>query len=185
MAQLAVSFVDKESNVVNPAGFQYSKFDHRMTSMVMPLVRAIEKRGEKPYLTVCYVDFKWKAQTLQGTLNHAKNPEEFAEFVLVFFERLKEKFGLVPEAFELVLEPLSAHRKELLGLLGDLIALRDAGRFPLRADDDLDHGQCGRCDYRLACRHFHGATLERVQSAPEFARYFEIANGPDEDEAAE
>jgi hypothetical protein len=94
-----------DPKLVNPIGFQFSKFDHRVSSMVMPIVRAIEKRGEKPFLTVCYVDFKWKADTLQGTLNHAKNPDEFAEFVLVFFERLKEKFGLVPESFELILEP--------------------------------------------------------------------------------
>jgi hypothetical protein len=94
-----------DPRVANPAGFQFSKFDHRMTSMVLPLVRAIEKRGEKPFLTVCYVDFKWKAQTRQGTLSHAKNPEEFAEFVVVFFERLREKFGVVPESFELILEP--------------------------------------------------------------------------------
>lgn len=94
-----------DPRVANPAGFQFSKFDHRMSTMVMPLVRAIEKRGEKPFLTVCYVDFKWKAATRQGSLSHAKNPEEFAEFVLVFFERLKEKFGLSPESFELVLEP--------------------------------------------------------------------------------
>jgi hypothetical protein len=76
-----------------------------MSSMVMPLVRAIEKRGEKPFLTVCYVDFKWKPETEQGTLSHARNPDEFAEFVLVFFERMREKFGVVPESFELVLEP--------------------------------------------------------------------------------
>lgn len=90
---------------VNPAGFQFSKFDYRVRSMVLPLTRALQKRGEKPFVNVCYVDFKWKAEDLQGTLSHAQHPDEFAEFVLVFFERLRDEFGIVPDAFELILEP--------------------------------------------------------------------------------
>jgi RecB family exonuclease len=84
--------------------------------------------------------------------------------------------------FGFKVEQIEAHREKLQSILGELITLRDQGRFPLRADDNLDHGQCGRCDYRLACRHFHGATLDRVQGAAEFARYFAIADGPDDDE---
>jgi hypothetical protein len=93
-----------DPNVLDPNGFQVSKFDHRM-SMVMPLVRAIEERGEKPFLTVCYVDFTASADSRRGTLDHAEHPEEFAEFVLFFFQRLKEKYGLSPDSFEIILEP--------------------------------------------------------------------------------
>jgi len=90
---------------VNPAGFQLSKFDHRMKSMVLPLKRALDRRGEKLFINVCYVDFHWKAENREGTLSHADEPDEYAEFVLFFFERLRDEYGIVPDAFEVILEP--------------------------------------------------------------------------------
>lgn len=90
---------------VNPDGFQFSKFDHRMEVMTLPIKRALEARGEKLHVNVNYVDFSWGGKALQGSLNHAENPEEFAEFVLVFFQRLREKYGIEPDAFEVILEP--------------------------------------------------------------------------------
>lgn len=90
---------------VNPAGFQFNKFDHRMESMVLPIKRALEARGEKMYVNVCYVDFSLRGKARQGSLSHADNPEEFAEFVLVFFERLRDKYGIEPDSFEVILEP--------------------------------------------------------------------------------
>ena len=90
---------------VDPAGFQFSKFDHRMESMTLPIKQAMEARGEKLHINVNYVDFSWGGKMRQGSLNHAENPEEFAEFVLVFFERLRDKYGIVPDAFEVILEP--------------------------------------------------------------------------------
>jgi hypothetical protein len=89
----------------NPAGFQFSKFDHRIETMVLPLKRALEKRGEKLLVNVCYVDFKWRPDDPGGSLEHATQPQEFAEFVAVFFERLRDRYGIVPDAFEVILEP--------------------------------------------------------------------------------
>ena len=89
----------------NPAGFQFSKFDHRMETMVLPIKRALEARGEKMYVNVCYVDFGLRGKARQGSLSHADNPEEFAEFVLVFFKRLRDKYGIEPDSFEVILEP--------------------------------------------------------------------------------
>lgn len=90
---------------VNPAGFQFARFDHRMEVMTLPIKRALEARGEKLHVNVNYVDFSWGEKALQGSLNHAENPEEFAEFVLVFFKRLREKYGIEPDSFEVILEP--------------------------------------------------------------------------------
>lgn len=96
---------DSDSRHADLRGFQFSKFDHRVEHMVLPLLRALEKRGEKAFINVCYVDFKWNEQNRQGTLSHAAQPDEFAEFVLVFFQRLRGKYGVVPDAFEVILEP--------------------------------------------------------------------------------
>lgn len=47
---------------VDPAGFQFSKFDHRMEVMILPIKRAVEARGEKLHINVNYVDFSWGAR---------------------------------------------------------------------------------------------------------------------------
>jgi len=67
------------------------------------LIRALEARGERMHINVNYVDFK--VGESQGTLSHARNPEEYAEFVLVCFEHLRDKYGIVPDTFEVILEP--------------------------------------------------------------------------------
>jgi hypothetical protein len=95
---------------VETAGFQHSRFDHRMKTMVLPIQRALEKRGEKLFVNVCYVDFAGKPGTSQGTLSHADDPDEFAEFVLVYFERLRDEYGIVPDSFEVILEPENTTR---------------------------------------------------------------------------
>jgi len=101
---------DGDPRHVSPRGFQFSRFDHRIETMVLPLLRAVERRGEKPLVDVCYVDFKWKDSDLQGSLSHADEPEEFAEFVSVFFDRLRDKWGIVPDTFEVILEPENTER---------------------------------------------------------------------------
>jgi RecB family exonuclease len=51
-------------------------------------------------------------------------------------------------------------RKGFLETLRVLIALVDAGRFPIHPDD-----HCDWCDYRSACRHGHPPTLFREEQA--------------------
>ena len=96
--------------VADTTGFLFDGFDHRVEHMLLPLKRAVEARGEKLYVNVNYVDFKWNASNVQGPLSHADHPEEFAEFVLVYFQRLRDKYGIVPDAFEVILEPENTER---------------------------------------------------------------------------
>ena len=93
-----------DPNSTDLSGFQFNMFDYRFETMVLPLRQALEARGEKLFINLCYVDFNWSG-TVQGSLSHAQNPEEFAEFVLVFFKHLQNKYGLTPDAFEMILEP--------------------------------------------------------------------------------
>lgn len=89
----------------NLSGFQFEQFDWRIEKMVLPLKYHLEEKGESLFINVNYTDFKWSSRIQQGTLDHAGNPEEYAEFVLVFFQRLRDKYGLIPDSFELILEP--------------------------------------------------------------------------------
>jgi O-glycosyl hydrolase len=73
--------------------------------MLAPLRQALEARGEKLHVNVNYTDFQWDATIVQGSLSHANDPAEFAEFVHASFVRLRDRYGIVPDAFEVILEP--------------------------------------------------------------------------------
>lgn len=94
-----------DPNVADLSAFQFSKFDHRIETMLLPLKRALEARNEKLFVNVNYTDFSWGGKMRQGSLSHAHHPEEFAEFVLVFLKRLRDKYGIEADAFEVILEP--------------------------------------------------------------------------------
>jgi O-glycosyl hydrolase len=94
-----------DPNVANMAGFTFENLDWRIDRMLLPLKAAVEARGEKLHINVNYTDFKWSGSSVQGSLSHANNPNEFAEFVTVCFLHLRNKYGIVPDAFEVILEP--------------------------------------------------------------------------------
>jgi hypothetical protein len=94
-----------DPNAVNPSGFTFDNLDFRVEYMLAPLRKALEARGEKLHVNVNYTDFQWDASIVQGSLSHANAPAEFAEFVLASFVRLRDRYGIVPDAFEVILEP--------------------------------------------------------------------------------
>jgi ATP-dependent helicase/nuclease subunit B len=57
-------------------------------------------------------------------------------------------------------------RRGFLETMRILVRLVEEGRFPLRPDDP-----CRWCEYGLACREFHPATLEREDVAPDTELY--------------
>jgi hypothetical protein len=94
---------DPDPNHVNPAGIQFSAMDYQVEKIVLPLKRRLESRGEKLFVNFNYVDF---GQTeLKGSLSHARQPAEYAELIRAAFVHLKDKYGLVPDALEIILEP--------------------------------------------------------------------------------
>lgn len=92
-----------DSKAVNPKGFQFSELDFRMDNYVVPAMRIAKAMGRPMRFSLAYVDSKWSDQ--QGQLSHADNPEEYAELIAAAFAHLKQKYGLVPDALEIVLEP--------------------------------------------------------------------------------
>lgn len=92
-----------DPNRADPAGFQFSFLDYQVENMVLPIKRRVEANGEKLVINLNYVDF---AQTeLKGNLSHARSPAEYAELIHGAFVHLKSKYGLVPDALEIILEP--------------------------------------------------------------------------------
>jgi hypothetical protein len=94
---------DSDPRQLNPAGIHFSQMDYQVEKMVLPMKQRLEARGEKLFVNLNYVDF---GQTeLKGNLSHALEPAEYAELIVAAFIHLKAKYGLVPDALEIILEP--------------------------------------------------------------------------------
>ncbi len=100
-------FVPRNDNAdpfdADPAGFQWGRFDHNVTEVVLPIRRALAARGERLYLNLNYIDFWLGAAT--KPFSHFSDPEEYAELLLVVFEHMRGKYGFVPDGVEVLLEP--------------------------------------------------------------------------------
>lgn len=88
---------------LNPAGIHFSDLDWHVDNIVLPVKKQLEARGRHLRLNLAYVDFK--STLLRGSLSHADNPAEYAELVTAAFSHLKEKYGLVPDSLEIIIEP--------------------------------------------------------------------------------
>lgn len=92
-----------DPTTLNPEGIQFSDLDWHVENIVLPVKQRLKARGRHLRLNLAYVDFKWTA--LSGTLSHAGEPAEYAELVAAAFSHLKEKYGLVPDSLEIIIEP--------------------------------------------------------------------------------
>ena len=121
---------DSDPNNINDAGFQWAAFDHSVEQVVLPIKRRIEANGERLYLNLNYVAFT-PTICAGKTYDHSK-PEEYAEFILAAVTHLKSKYGLVPDALEIILEPDNTRHWQSGTIIGHAIVavtrrLRSAG----------------------------------------------------------
>lgn len=84
---------------VNSGGFHFSVLDWTIDNLVLKLKSKIEAKGEKLFINLTYVDF------YNSSFEHYNDPEEYAEFVLATYQHLQSKYGFVPDAWEMILEP--------------------------------------------------------------------------------
>lgn len=89
--------------VINPKGFQFSQLDSTIEQVVLPIKRLLAQRGETLYLNLNFVDFGKNRG--DSNIRHDANPEEYAEFILASYQHLQNKYGFVPDAIEVILEP--------------------------------------------------------------------------------
>lgn len=85
---------------IAPEGFHFTELDEAVETVVLPVKQRLEARGERLYLNLNYVAF---VESPAGYV-HA-DPEEYAEFLLAAFLHLRDRYQLVPNAVEVVLEP--------------------------------------------------------------------------------
>lgn len=91
---------------INPTGFDFSELDFRVEAGVLPVRQRVSANGEKLFVNLCYVAF---TGDIEGGHIH-QNPEEYAEFMLASYQHMEQKYGFVPDAIEVILEPdLSPH----------------------------------------------------------------------------
>jgi len=88
---------------INWAGFHFSEMDYTIENVVLPIKQLLEAKGEKLFVNVNYVAFTGQIKG-DGIYIH-DDPAEYAEFVLATYQHLQNKYGLVPDAWEVLLEP--------------------------------------------------------------------------------
>ncbi|HEU4630966.1 MAG TPA: hypothetical protein VFS08_14545 [Gemmatimonadaceae bacterium] len=93
---------DASPTTMDPAGFHFGELDLTVEQVVLPMKRRLEARGERLFLNVNYVAF---VQQCPGVRYDHRDPAEYAEFVLATVQHLRDKYGLVPDAWEVILEP--------------------------------------------------------------------------------
>lgn len=88
------------------SGFHFSKLDSSVVNVVLPIKQRLAARGETLFLNVTYVAFTRQIDpAVCGREYHHDDPEEYAEFVLATHLHLRDQFGLVPDTWEVILEP--------------------------------------------------------------------------------
>lgn len=89
-----------DPQVINPAGFHFTALDSIVAKVVLPMKERLEARGERLFVNLTYVAFLNQSPQTVHT-----QPAEYAEFILAAFLHLRDTFGLVPGAVEIILEP--------------------------------------------------------------------------------
>jgi hypothetical protein len=93
---------DGDPNAIDPAGFHFTEIDWNVENIVLPLKQRVEANGEELFINLNYVAFT--GQIADGSYHH-DDVDEYAEFVLATYLHLQSEYGLVPDTWELVLEP--------------------------------------------------------------------------------
>lgn len=90
---------DPDPANINASGFQWSALNHTVDNVVLPMRQRLEARGESLWISVNYVDFG------SSVFEHKTSPAEYAEFVLATYRHLQNVYGIVPNSWEVILEP--------------------------------------------------------------------------------
>jgi hypothetical protein len=93
-----------QSVKVPPAAFHFSELDSTIEQLVLPMKQKVEARGEHLYLNLNYTAGISPTKCVGFSYIHT-NVAEYAQFALTVFQHVQQKYGIVPDAWEMVLEP--------------------------------------------------------------------------------
>ncbi len=85
------------------SGFHFSQLDDAIERVVLPLARRLESRGETLYINAMYNASL--AQCQDTPYHHHEDPAEYAEFALAMHLYMRDRWNLVPDGWEVLLEP--------------------------------------------------------------------------------
>lgn len=129
---------------INPDGFGFSRLDYTIDQVVLPLKHAMEANGEHLFINLNYVDFE------SSDFEHTQSAEEYAEFMLATFQHIDQRYGWVPDAIEVILEPDNTPNWVSGRFIGDAIVatsrrLKQHGYTPtFIAPSTMDSGEASR-----------------------------------------
>ena len=185
-AHLATAVNDNDDpRVIDPAGFQFASLDHNVETVVLPVQRRLEARGEKLRVNLCYVSFLRKPSP-DAPYPH-ESPEEYAEFVLATCLHLRAKYGWAPDLWETILEPdntyfwrgpqigraivAAGRRLRANGFATRFIApsTTDMGRAPVYADGLLEIPEALPFVAELAYHRYGGVSAKNLLAIAERA----------------
>jgi len=93
---------NNDPNTINWNGFHFSELDWIVENIILPYKTKMAKNGEDLFINLCYVAF---TSQINGGTYHHDDPQEYAEFVLATYLHLQNKYGFVPDTWEILLEP--------------------------------------------------------------------------------
>ncbi|PIR43778.1 hypothetical protein COV24_00880 [candidate division WWE3 bacterium CG10_big_fil_rev_8_21_14_0_10_32_10] len=98
----------------NFPGFVFSELDNKIDKVIVPYRDKMSLRGKKLYLNVINVAFTSQICSIYDSqyghydhINLQKDPNmnEYAEYVLATLFHIKNKYDIVPDSYEIILEP--------------------------------------------------------------------------------
>lgn len=87
-----------DPNVLNANGFAWGELDFKIDNIVKPLRDRLLARGETLHVNASYLGND-DPNVFQ------KTPAEYAEFMLAVFQHMQQKYGFVPDTWEVMNEP--------------------------------------------------------------------------------
>ncbi len=94
---------NSDPRIIASGGFHFSEIDTTVVKVVLPMKQRLESRGEHLFVNLTYVSFLRQCSTIPPYVH--REPSEYAEFMLAVFLHLRDTYGLVPDAVEVILEP--------------------------------------------------------------------------------
>ncbi len=92
-----------DPDVIDWNGFQFSHLDDTIERVVLPLARRLESRGEKLYINAMYNASLRPCP--DAPYHHHQDVREYAEFALAVHLYMRDRWGISPDAWEVLLEP--------------------------------------------------------------------------------